>query len=45
MKHLLSIDDLGRDGLNHLLSLTDRFVEVSERKVPRVPVLQGKTVV
>ena len=43
--HLLSIDELGRDGIEHLMTLTDRFVEVSARKVPKVPVLQGKTVV
>ena len=45
MKHLLSIEDLSTDELEHMLSLTDRFVEVSQRKVPRVPALQGKTVV
>lgn len=44
-KHLLSIDELGRGGIEHLMTLTDRFVEVSARKVPKVPVLQGKTVV
>ena len=45
LKHLLSIEDLGRDGIEHLLELTDRFVEVSSRRVPKVPALQGKTVV
>ena len=44
-KHLLSIDELGREGIEHLMTLTDRFVEVSARKVPKVPALQGKTVV
>ncbi len=44
-RHLLDIESLGRDGLDHLLTLTDRFVEVSQRRVPKVPVLQGKTVV
>ena len=44
-RHLLSIEDLDRDGLEHLLSLTDRFVEVSARTVPKIPALQGKTVV
>ena len=44
-RHLLSIEDLGRDGIEHLLSLTDRFVEVSARTVPKIPALQGKTVV
>jgi aspartate carbamoyltransferase catalytic subunit len=44
-KHLLSIENLGREGIEHLMSLTDRFVEVSARKVPKIPALQGKTVV
>lgn len=45
MKHLLSVADLGREGLEDLLTLTDSFVEVSTRKVPKVPALVGKTVV
>jgi aspartate carbamoyltransferase catalytic subunit len=45
VKHLLSISDLGTDGINQLLRLTDSFVEVSGRAIPRVPALRGKTVV
>ena len=45
MKHFLSIEDLGGDGITALLELTDRFVEVSERRIPKVPALLGKTVV
>lgn len=45
MKHLLSIADLGRDGIEEILRLTDSFVEVSERAIPKVPALRGKTVV
>ncbi len=44
MKHLLSIEDLGRDGIEELLALTDSFVEVSERRIPKVPTLRGRTV-
>jgi len=45
LKHLLSVDDLGgRDGIEEVLRLTDSFVEVSERAIPKVPVLRGKTV-
>ncbi len=44
MKHLLSIADLGRAGLEGVLRLTDSFVEVSERRIPKVPALRGKTV-
>ncbi|HTN81835.1 MAG TPA: aspartate carbamoyltransferase catalytic subunit [Acidimicrobiales bacterium] len=45
MKHLLSIADLGKDGIDDLLRLTDSFVEVSERPIPKVPALRGRTVV
>jgi aspartate carbamoyltransferase catalytic subunit len=45
MKHLLSIDDLGPDGIDEVLRLTDSFVEVSSRAIPKVPALRGKTVV
>jgi len=46
VKHLLSIADLGgADGINEVLDVTDSFVEVSERQIPKVPALRGKTVV
>lgn len=44
-RHLLSIADLGRDGIEEILRVTDTFVEVSARAIPRVPALRGKTVV
>jgi aspartate carbamoyltransferase catalytic subunit len=44
-EHLLSIADLGRDGLEEMLDLTDSMVEVADRRIPKVPVLRGKTVV
>ncbi len=44
MRHLLSIQDLGADGIEEILDLTDRFVEVSNRAIPRVPALRGRTV-
>jgi aspartate carbamoyltransferase catalytic subunit len=44
-RHLLSVDDLGADGIEEILHLTDSFVEVSSRAIPRVPALRGKTVV
>jgi aspartate carbamoyltransferase catalytic subunit len=43
-RHLLGIADLGRDEIEHLLTLTDSFVEVSRRRMPKVPALQGRTV-
>ena len=44
MRHLLSIADLGRVGIEGVLRLTDSFVEVSQRRIPKVPALRGKTV-
>jgi aspartate carbamoyltransferase catalytic subunit len=44
-RHLLDIEDLGgRAGIEEVLRLTDSFVEVSERAIPKVPALRGKTV-
>ncbi len=44
MKHLRSIDELGLDGLNKLLQLTDHMAEINQRPVPKVPALRGRTV-
>ena len=44
-RHLLDIEDLrDRDGIEEVMRLTDSFVEVSERAIPKVPALRGKTV-
>src|SRR5215213_3637475 len=45
MRHLLSISDLGADGIEEVMRVSDSFVEVSERAIPRVPALRGRTVV
>jgi len=46
VKHLLSVDDLGeRAGIEAMLDLTDSFVAVTQREIPKVPALRGKTVV
>jgi aspartate carbamoyltransferase catalytic subunit len=43
--HLLGIDDLGgKAGIDEVMTLTDSFVEVSQRPIARVPALRGKTV-
>ena len=44
MRRLLSIDELGADGINEVMRVTDAMVEVSERPIPRVQALRGKTV-
>ncbi|MEM7288076.1 MAG: aspartate carbamoyltransferase catalytic subunit [Actinomycetota bacterium] len=43
-RHLISVDDLGADGLTELLDLSDHFLEVSSRRIPKVPALRGKTI-
>jgi aspartate carbamoyltransferase catalytic subunit len=43
--NLLSVADLGADGIEEVLRVTDSFVEVSARAIPRVPALRGRTVV
>ena len=46
VKHLLTVDDLGgRPGIETMLDLTDSFVEILGRDIPKVPALRGKTVV
>ncbi|HUC14747.1 MAG TPA: aspartate carbamoyltransferase catalytic subunit, partial [Acidimicrobiales bacterium] len=44
-RHLLSVADLGLEGIDEVLRLADTFVEVGRRPIPRVPALRGKTVV
>lgn len=45
MKHLLSVADLGGEaGIEEVMRLTDSFVEVSERPIPKVPALRGRTI-
>ncbi len=44
-RHLLTVSDLDRAEIEQLLDLTDTFVEVSNRAIPKVPALRGRTVV
>ena len=43
-RHIRSIDDLGRSGIEEILTLSDHFHEVSTRRIPKVPALRGKTI-
>ena len=43
-QHLLSITDLGRDGIAEVLRVAESFAEVERRSVPKVPTLRGKVV-
>ena len=45
MKHLIDIGELDATQILHLLDLTDHMVEISNRPMPKVPALRGKTVV
>jgi len=44
-KHLLGTEGLKRDEIDHILDVADSMVEVSKRRVKKVPALRGKTVV
>ncbi len=44
MKHFLNTDDMTREDLESLLDLSEEFVEVLDRTIPKVPALRGKTV-
>lgn len=45
MRNLLTIDDLGgAAGIREVMTLTDSFVEVSHRPIPKVPTLRGRTI-
>lgn len=43
-QHLLSISDLEPGQIEAILDLSEKFAEVGQRKIPRVPALRGKTV-
>ena len=44
-RHLISIDDLDRPGIERILDLARSFAEVSGREIKKVPALKGRTVV
>jgi aspartate carbamoyltransferase catalytic subunit len=44
-RHLISIDDLDRSGIERILELARSFAEVSGREIKKVPALKGRTVV
>jgi aspartate carbamoyltransferase catalytic subunit len=45
VKHLLSMYDLDRPGIEELLDQSDSFLDVLSREIPKIPALRGKTVV
>jgi aspartate carbamoyltransferase catalytic subunit len=45
VRHLLSIEDLDRAGIERILDRAESFAEVSGREIKKVPALRGRTVV
>src|SRR5256885_2986359 len=45
MRNLLSIDDLSREDIEHVLGRAQSFAEVSGREIKKVPTLRGRTVI
>ncbi len=44
-RHLISIDDLDRAGIERMLDRAESFAEVSGREIKKVPALRGRTIV
>ncbi len=44
MTHLLSVSDLGRDGIEEVLRVAEAFAEVGTRPIRKVPTLRGKAI-
>jgi aspartate carbamoyltransferase catalytic subunit len=44
LRHLLSINDLGAEGITEVLRVAEAFAEVERRAIPKVPTLRGKVV-
>jgi aspartate carbamoyltransferase catalytic subunit len=45
MKHLLSIEDLGRSDVDRIMARAASFAEVGRRDIKKVPTLRGRTVI
>jgi aspartate carbamoyltransferase catalytic subunit len=44
-RHLISIEDLDREGIERILDRAESFAEVAGREIKKVPALRGRTVV
>ena len=45
MRHLLSIADLSREDIERIMLVAERFSEVADRDIKKVPTLRGRTIV
>jgi aspartate carbamoyltransferase catalytic subunit len=43
-RHLLSVADLGAEGITEIFSVAEAFAEVERRAIPKVPTLRGRVV-
>jgi len=43
-RHLISIADLGREGIAEVLHVAEAFAEVERRSIPKVPTLRGRVI-
>ncbi|MEX0837414.1 MAG: aspartate carbamoyltransferase, partial [Gemmatimonadota bacterium] len=44
-KDLIGLEDLSREDILGILDTAEPFKEISERRIKKVPVLRGKTIV
>src|SRR4051795_12466151 len=44
MKHLISIEDLDREAIERIVAQAQRFAEVSDREIKKVPALRGRMI-
>jgi len=44
VRHLLSVSDLGREGIEEVLAVAEAFAEVGTRPIRKVPTLRGRAV-
>ena len=44
-KHLISIEELDREGIERILDRAESFAEVAGREIKKVPALRGRTIV
>ena len=45
LRHFLTTEGIGRDTLIEILDLAESFISVGERRIKKIPLLHGKTVV
>lgn len=44
-RHLISVSDLSKNEVEHMLQIADSFLEIGERPIKKVPTLRGHTII